>query len=600
MAADPTQRARAQVEKWRDELLDLSGRNRLLRFRHPKIASLEVVSPTAQEVVDRLLTGRTREWAFHLPEDLAEGADIDPTAAVLGLGDAHVNGSQAKPVLDALERLNATDDGDAAWLSFGVIRWRDTTTHSAALLLVPAELHYDAGWRLRLRAEELVVNPALIAHFEREFNVDLGEERYRIEGAGIQSYLDALRSGLTALEPQIDDRIGLISALQHEALLAGELDVTPTVLISESPRDGVLAAIAGADKAHGLPLLAASARVPSLGMPQMTGGAPLLLTTKTTAKDVNAACAGLARRAAQEYMDKGIWILYLGIGMLHWSDPADGRAEFQDSPLLLVPVRIESSKGGAKWRMLPSQEEPLVNPALWLKLEGDLEIELPEIEPDEPINVDEILAAVRDAIASHSTWSVKERVVISTFSFHKEAMYRDLRDNIERIVAEPIVSALARDPSLPEPEQEDFDFDPVAEEQLDLAAPPERARTILDADASQRQCIAAAIDGRSFVMDGPPGTGKSQTIANQIAELIAAGKTVLFVSEKAAALDVVYDRLALLGLDDYVLELHSHKTTRAAVAASLGSSLRSHPRPAPALTDRDLDDAQRRRLELSS
>jgi very-short-patch-repair endonuclease len=599
MAADPTQRARAQVEKWRDELLDLTGRNRLLRFRHTKTSSLEVVSPSGQEVVDRLLTGRAREWAFHLPEELAEGADVDPTAAVLGLGDENVNGSEAEPVLDALNRLGATDDGDAVWLSFGVVRWRDTATHSAALLLVPAELHHAGGRRLRLRAEELVVNPALIAHFERHLDVDLGEERYRIESAGIQSYLDALRGGLTALEPQIDDRIGLISALQHEAMLAGELDVTPTVLISESPRDGVLAAIAGADAAHGLPLLPATARVPSLRTPKASGGPPLLHTTKTTAKDVNAACAALARRTAQEYMDKGIWILYLGIGMLHWSDPADGRAEFQDSPLLLVPVRIESAKGGTKWRMLSSEEDPLVNPALWLKLESDLEIELPEIEPDEPIDVKEVLAAVRDAIAAHPTWTVEERVVISIFSFHKEAMYRDLRDNLEKIVTEPIVSALAGEPGLSEPEQEDFYFDPVAEEQLDLVAPPERARTILDADASQRQCIAAAIDGHSFVMDGAPGTGKSQTIANQIAELIAAGKTVLFVSEKAAALDVVYDRLALLGLDDYVLELHSHKTTRAAVAASLGGSLQRRPIPAPALTDHDLDDAERRRLELT-
>ena len=91
---------------------------------------------------------------------------------------------------------------------------------------------------------------------------------------------------------------------------------------------------------------------------------------------------------------------------------------------------------------------------------------------------------------------------------------------------------------------------------MDDAFPPEQAVTILDADASQRQCVAAAREGRSFVMDGPPGTGKSQTIANMIAELITHGKTVLFVSEKAAALDVVHNRLAHVGLDEYVLELH--------------------------------------------
>ena len=85
-------------------------------------------------------------------------------------------------------------------------------------------------------------------------------------------------------------------------------------------------------------------------------------------------------------------------------------------------------------------------------------------------------------------------------------------------------------------------------------------------------------------MDGPPGTGKSQTIANMIAELITHGKTVLFVSEKAAALDVVHNRLAHVGLDEYVLELHSHKTTRAAVATALGR-LAAAPPQARAVAD---------------
>jgi very-short-patch-repair endonuclease len=592
-------RVRAQVEKWRDELLDLTGRNRLLRFRHPKTSSLEIDSPSAQPILDRLLTGRSREWGFHLPEEPAQGADVDPTAAVIGLGDEPVRGSSARPVLEALDRLGATASGDEVWLSFGAIRWRDAGAHTAALLLVPAEVHQGAGWRMRLRAHELVVNPALAAHFERMFDVDLGQGRYRIESAGIQSYLAQLRERLGPLEPDIDDRIGLISAAQHSAMLAGELDVTPGVLISESPRDGVLAALAGADPEVGLPLLPASARVLGVPVPLSKDDQPVLRTTKSTAKDVRAACAGLSRRAAQEFMDKGLWILYLGVGMLHWSDPADGRSEVQDSPLLLVPVRVEPGKGGTEWRLLPSDEEALVNPALWLKLESELGIELPEIDPEEAIDVAATLAAIRDAVASQPGWTVEERVVLSTFSFHKEAMYRDLRDNLERIVEQPLIAALAAEPGTQSAARDSFAFDPVPEERLDVDVPPERATTILDADASQRQCIAAARDGRSFVMDGPPGTGKSQTIANQIAELIAAGKTVLFVSEKAAALDVVYDRLANVGLHEYVLELHSHKTTRAAVAAALGLSLRRHPRPAPALTDHDLDEAQRRRSELS-
>ena len=116
---------------------------------------------------------------------------------------------------------------------------------------------------------------------------------------------------------------------------------------------------------------------------------------------MRAACAGLSRRAAGEFMDRGIWVLYLGVGMLHWSDPADGRAEFQDSPLLLVPVRLESSRAGAVWKLLPTEEESLVNPALWLKLENDLGIELPELDPEEPLEVAPLLDAIRAAVAEH-------------------------------------------------------------------------------------------------------------------------------------------------------------------------------------------------------
>ena len=190
-------------------------------------------------------------------------------------------------------------------------------------------------------------------------------------------------------------------------------------------------------------------------------------------------------------------------------------------------------------------------------------------------------------------------MVLRTFSFAKLAMYKDLRDNFEKIVEHPIVASLAAEPGAETGAASSFDFEPIPEDKLDELAAPEQAMSILDADASQRQCIAAARQGRSFVMDGPPGTGKSQTIANMIAELIASGRTVLFVSEKAAALDVVRDRLASVGLDEYMLELHSQKTTRAAVATALGTALVRRPRPNPILSAHELTEAQRRREELS-
>src|SRR5262249_27612549 len=116
---------------------------------------------------------------------------------------------------------------------------------------------------------------------------------------------------------------------------------------------------------------------------------------------------------------------------------------------------------------------------------------------------------------------------------------------------------------------------------LDRVVPPEAAVHILDADSSQHEAIEAVKRGAHLLMDGPPGPGKSQTIANMIAEALAAGKTVLFVSEKTAALEVVKRRLDKCGLGDFCLELHSHKASKKAVVAELGRCLELTPAGMP-------------------
>ena len=110
----------------------------------------------------------------------------------------------------------------------------------------------------------------------------------------------------------------------------------------------------------------------------------------------------------------------------------------------------------------------------------------------------------------------------------------------------------------------------VAPEEVDRRRLPRDLLTPLPADSSQLAAVLSASDGRDFVLVGPPGTGKSQTITNIIAQCLGEGKTVLFVAEKAAALDVVHRRLVATGLGDAVLELHSNKTDRKTVLAQLG------------------------------
>ena len=333
--------------------------------------------------------------------------------------------------------------------------------------------------------------------------------------------------------------------------------------------------------------------------PPLPPPAPDTLDADIDPDDLAAALRSLYRRSSQEYLDRGLSVLYLSFGTLNWTD--EDRTRYT-SPLLLVPVRLDHKGPRQLPTLEPLEEDRVLNPALALKL-SQHGIALPRLEDPEEATLPGILDAVRAAVATQDGWQVNDTLVLSCFSFAKEAMYRDLLDHEDLIAAHPAVGALAagaRGTQSPETQSSELYFDELPDADVDRRAAPETTPVILDADSSQRASIAAALEGRSFVMDGPPGTGKSQTIANMIGVLLNAGKTVLFVSEKAAALDVVRDRLDAAGLRAYLLELHSHKATRKQVAVALGEALDTvpvAPAPMPAI---DVDAARKRREELNA
>lgn len=307
----------------------------------------------------------------------------------------------------------------------------------------------------------------------------------------------------------------------------------------------------------------------------------------------------LDRRATQEFMDKGLWILYLGIGILKWVEqPPNTSAEPEDisSPVLLLPVRLHKESVQSPFELYRVDEDAVLNPALAFKLQHDFDVSLPAFDDADEDDLDAYLDKIRKEIEDHNSWEVEDRVVLSLFSFHKEAMYRDLENNEVAVASSPLVQALA----VGHRASSSLTFDPVREDELDEAHPPESVISILDCDASQRQCLAAAARGHSFIMEGPPGTGKSQTIANTIADALGHGRTVLFVSEKAAALEVVRNRLDQAGLSEFILELHSHKATRKQVAQTLGRSLTTRVSSGQRMQETDLQQLIARRRELTS
>jgi REase_MTES_1575/Protein of unknown function (DUF4011)/AAA domain/Protein of unknown function (DUF3320) len=310
--------------------------------------------------------------------------------------------------------------------------------------------------------------------------------------------------------------------------------------------------------------------------------------------ELGAALRALHRRSNQAFLDQGLSVLYLAFGSLAWTDADRTR---YTSPLLLVPVRLVPASNRQFPALEPTDDDTVINPALALKL-VEYGVQLPRVDDVEEISLPGLLAMVRTAVAGHREWEVSETLVLSCFSFAKEAMYRDLLDNEDRITVHQGIAALAGVSNAELSER--MSFDEIPDSEIDERAIPEDTPVILDADSSQRSCIAAALEGRSFVMDGPPGTGKSQTIANMIGVLLYAGKTVLFVSEKAAALDVVRDRLDSAGLRPFLLELHSHKATRKQVAIELGQALARELVPPEPMLAVDVYSVRRRREELNA
>ncbi|MCS7171992.1 MAG: hypothetical protein N0A24_01025 [Armatimonadetes bacterium] len=182
---------------------------------------------------------------------------------------------------------------------------------------------------------------------------------------------------------------------------------------------------------------------------------------------------------------------------------------------------------------------------------------------------------------------------VGLFSFHKLVIYRDLSADSQAMSNHPIVRGLAREPA-----DGITSGDVPATSDTDRWHSPKDSFLVVDADSSQLACIEAVKRGTSLVLHGPPGTGKSQTTTNVIAESIAAGKTVLFVSEKMAALEFVYKRLRESHLEHLCLELHRHRANKRVVVHELHRCLEESLEPRGSLSAQELETLVSRRQQL--
>ncbi|MDF1702988.1 MAG: DUF4011 domain-containing protein, partial [Planctomycetota bacterium] len=269
----------------------------------------------------------------------------------------------------------------------------------------------------------------------------------------------------------------------------------------------------------------------------------------------------LYRESRASIEEQGFNTLYLALGMLSFTTPEDP-AGFR-APLLLLPVEILRPGARAPFRLRAYDDEPHVNPALVLKLTRDHGVSLDLPSEEVPLTYGAVLDAFRPALAGLQDAALDDSLFLGLFSFAKIPLYHDLLEHEETIGAHAIAASLATGQPL---DQGELGLPVPAEVEERLAVAP--AVQILDADSSQQAAIVAARDGASFVLQGPPGTGKSQTIANIISEALAAGRSVLFVSEKMAALEVVQRRLEQAGLGAFCLELHSRKANKREVVRS--------------------------------
>lgn len=320
------------------------------------------------------------------------------------------------------------------------------------------------------------------------------------------------------------------------------------------------------------------------------------LRTYLTEAELKSALTRLYRSARLSLEENGANTLYLALGFLKWYEtPNSELARY--APILLLPIDIIRKSAQKGYVIRNREEETLMNITLLEMLKQDFAITINGLEElprdDSGLDVVKIFNIFRRAIMSQPRWDVEEHAFLGIFSFNKFIMWNDIHNNADKLTDNKIVSSLVSG-------KLEWESEEVASEiNLDSKYYPSEIALPISADSTQLEAICAATQDNSFILHGPPGTGKSQTITNIIANALYQEKKVLFVAEKMAALTVVQKRLADIGLDPFCLELHSNKSKKSNVLEQLRKTTEIVRKSSPLEFATEAERLHNQRLELN-
>ncbi len=305
------------------------------------------------------------------------------------------------------------------------------------------------------------------------------------------------------------------------------------------------------------------------------------------ADDLAKHCRKIEREAVLAIEETGANMLFLVLGFLEFPDQRDSEKSLA-APLICVPAAMQKkdTAGIQTFSLQFTGDDISENLSLREKLKNDFGIVLPELDEDQ-IDIESYFREIQEIIKDLPGFTIKRRVSLCLLSFSNMLLVRDLDPTkwpqiggLNSLINHPIVREVFEGAV-----NSGGQAISIASEHQVEEGPGADIPLVYDADSSQHSAlIDVLVLKKNLVIEGPPGTGKSQTITNLIAACLSQGKKVLFVAEKLAALEVVKNRLSMAGLDPFVLELHSNKTNKKQVLEEVGKRMAYKPKNSPELT----------------